>query len=207
MSRAAHGVRRGEAGVTLVELLVVIAILGVVGAIVTGGVVNGMRAADYGQRRISALAEAQKGLERMSREMRAADPLRVAEPRVAAADVRRGGNLEHYRYSLVADPARPGRYHLVEQRRIFTDPAVFDAPGFDPTTATPDQQSEQVLVADLVDRPVFAYLDRSGEPFDHAATPAPRPDRARRVIVTVERLFDADRGPITVETTVQIRNA
>jgi prepilin-type N-terminal cleavage/methylation domain-containing protein len=92
-------------GFTLVELLVVVLILGVIGSIVTSSVVTAFVSTRRGEARVHALNDLQKGIERVGRELRAADPL-VLEPgrdpsvEIGAEVVRRGQRIE-YRYYLV----------------------------------------------------------------------------------------------------------
>lgn len=71
---------RGEDGVTLVELLTAMAIAAVVLAFVTGTVVNALAAQRRQVRQIAALNNAKLTFERVTRDIRAADPLREAAP-------------------------------------------------------------------------------------------------------------------------------
>jgi prepilin-type N-terminal cleavage/methylation domain-containing protein len=62
-------------GFTLVELLVVMLLLGVIGGIVTTGLVSAMTSTRNTQVRIEAMAELQRSAERITRELRAACPI------------------------------------------------------------------------------------------------------------------------------------
>lgn len=186
-----------DRGFGLVELLVVMVLLGIVGAILVASMVSGMRTTSYGQQRVESIANAQVGMERMARELRAADPLRVAEPDQAAADVRRAGVLHHYIYRA---EDTGGQIDIVEERWTFQDPAVFDAPDFDPYSETPDESTERTLVWDIEASTVFEYRDHAGDP---PATVG----AVRRIVIEVIREVQADRSPVRVKTSVKVRNA
>lgn len=68
----------GEDGVTLVELLVAMAISSVVLAFVGGTVVSALRTQSRQTAQIAALNDAKLAFERVTRDIRAADPLQVA---------------------------------------------------------------------------------------------------------------------------------
>lgn len=79
---------RGEDGTTLVELLTVMALLAVVMAFVTGTVVDAMRSQRRQTAQVDALNAAKLAFERVTRDIRGADPLReVARDRITL-DVR-----------------------------------------------------------------------------------------------------------------------
>ena len=102
---------RDERGFTLVELLVVLVLIGVVGGVVTSSVISGLLATDRADARISALSDLQRGIERVGRELRAADPLvfevDLADPdppkfsEEVLAEVYRDGERIRFRYYLV----------------------------------------------------------------------------------------------------------
>lgn len=185
-------------GVTVVELLVAITLVGIIGAITVTGLVRGMHTTRYSQDRVDALAATQTGLERMSREIRAADPLREKEEDRIALDVRRGGSLYHYQYEV--QDAGGGLYELVQELWRFDDPDEFDAPGWSPAESDADRTSTSVLVSRLAGDEAFTYLDTNGA--DAASI-----EETRRVVVTVSRVVQDDVEPIEVETTVKVRNA
>lgn len=182
-------------GVTVVELLVAILLLGIVGTITVTGLVQGMQTTRYSQDRVEALAATQTGLERMSRELRAADPLRsVAEDRVTL-DIRRSGSLYHYDYEV--RDAGGGRWELAQSLRRFD--SGFDDPGFDPTTDAPDHTSDTVLVPELDSDTTFTFLDGDGNETLALA-------EVRQVEARVERVVQPGYDPIVVTTTVKVRN-
>lgn len=190
----------GERGFTLVELLVVIGILAVVGSVAVAGLVNGMRQSAHAQDRVEALTTTQTALARMSRELRAADPLReVATDRVTL-DVRRGGELIHFRYRVVADGA--GAFQLEQQRWVFDE--GFDGDDFTPQESEAAQTSQRVLLGRLTDAEVFEARDSDGDVLDDSATATAA--NASRLLMVVRREVQPDRPAIEVETSVTVRN-
>ncbi len=83
-----HHRLEGEDGVTLVELLTVMGVLGVVLAFVTGAVVNAFRSERRQSAQVAALNDAKLAFERVTRDIRAADPLQVAALDRITVDVR-----------------------------------------------------------------------------------------------------------------------
>lgn len=190
----------GERGFTLVELLVVIGILAVVGSVAVAGLVNGMRQSAHAQDRVEALTTTQTALARMSRELRAADPLReVATDRVTL-DVRRGDELIHFRYRVVADGA--GAFQLEQQRWVFDE--GFDGDDFTPQESEATQTSQRVLLGRLTDAEVFEARDSDGDVLDDSATATAA--NASRLLMVVRREVQPDRPVIEVETSVTVRN-
>ncbi len=107
----------GEDGVTLPELLAVMGVLGVVLAFVTGAVVNALRSERRQSAQVAALNEAKLAFERVTRDIRRADPVQgvaldritldVRPPGTAARTVtyeRVGGSLVVTEGSTVARP-------------------------------------------------------------------------------------------------------
>lgn len=88
MSVVARHRSRGEDGATLVELLTVMAMSAVVLAFVTGTVIDAIRSQRRHTAQVRALNEAKVAFERVTRDIRRADPLRVAAPDSITLDVR-----------------------------------------------------------------------------------------------------------------------
>ena len=70
---------RDAGGFTLVELLVVMLLLGIVGGVVGSAFVSGLRSSSATTARTVALHELEMALQRMTRDLRAADPLVLSE--------------------------------------------------------------------------------------------------------------------------------
>jgi prepilin-type N-terminal cleavage/methylation domain-containing protein len=166
----------GEDGVTLVELLTVMAVSAVVLAFVTGTVIHALRSQRRQRAELAALNEAKVAFERMSRDIRGADPLRVATPDLIRLDVRGPGS-----------DVRTVTYARDRDRLVATD--------------GPTGQSRP-LVADLAaGQPLFRFhlADGSTAPDDQALDPRSvrsitirlqvEPDEAGRVVDLVTRVL------------------
>jgi type II secretory pathway pseudopilin PulG len=98
----------GEDGVSLVELLVVMMLLTVIGGVITAGVASASRATQRAQHRVQAHAEVQRAVERISREVRAADPVVVALADHLEVRVERDGATRTYVARVVGTELRDG---------------------------------------------------------------------------------------------------
>ena len=109
----------GEAGVTLVELLTVMAVSAVLLGFVTGTVVSALRSQRRQTAQVAALNGAKLAFERVTRDIRGADPLQIAaldriEVDIHAADASvRSVTYERVGDSLVATEAATGPRTLV----------------------------------------------------------------------------------------------
>ena len=183
--------RDGRAGFTLVELLIVVFLLAIVGSIVGVSMVRGLRAESHAQARIEAFEDMQIGLERMSREVRAARfPLRAAAEDNVELDVLRDDQCLRFRYW-----AEDGQLWSSEAR------AADDCTG----PFAPDPPTANVFVPNLGHSAVFEFLGSDmavlDEPIDEAKVFAVR--------ITLTREFPGDDAspPVTVRTTAGLRNA
>ena len=189
-------VHRPQGGFTLVELLVVLLLLGVVGSIVAGGLVRGMRADAQAQARIEAFEDMQVALERVSREVRAAStppPESVLDfdkdGKWLQLQVLREGTCIRFTYEVDADD---------DVLRASEERSTDGCENFGTST-------DRVLVPDLADHAVFTFetnrYDDDGERI--AADSA---GDIRFVTITFTRtLFEQQ--PVTVSTVVGLRNA
>lgn len=158
---------RSESGVTLVELLVVMILLGVVGSVVTTVIVTGLQTSTSISTRTQALHQIEQSLQRVSRELRVADPLyTTSDPlRELAVTIDREGQRQLVRFQVndaerrllqfnqpvtesaiaeIGDPLGPGSTSLVTD----LDNAL-------PNLATPIAVAEH--------EPVFTYYDALGQ--------------------------------------------
>ncbi|CAN5342810.1 hypothetical protein BH23ACT9_BH23ACT9_19450 [soil metagenome] len=76
---------RSDAGFTLVELLVVIVLTGVIGATMVTSVVRSLDVTNRATSRVEALTDMQRALQRMSRNIRAAEPVSPSRSALATA--------------------------------------------------------------------------------------------------------------------------
>lgn len=141
--------KRNESGFALVELLVAIVIAGVVGGVVLTSLVSGMRASSDAQDRIDAFNELQVALERMSRELRAADPIEIATGDEVRVRTFRDGACTEYTFTRTGTS-------LDVTRRPLGDMSC-SAPG----TATTTQLLDGIMNAEA-DPPVFQFFTADG---------------------------------------------
>lgn len=102
---------RGEDGTALVELLTAIGVSAVVLAFVTGTVVDALRAQRRQTVQVEALNDAKVAFERVTRDLRGADPLLVVAPDRISLDIVRPG----------ADALRTVTYERVDNKLVVTD--------------------------------------------------------------------------------------
>ena len=179
---ALQRLRHEEEGWTLVELLVAMTLVVVVGAIVVSSVTAAYSATRRGQDRVAALNELQDGMERMSREARAAIALHGTDADELVADVCRGGDRLRMTYAL--DDTSAQVRETVE---------VYTATGTDVRRDVPAFM-ERVEGGE----PTFRYLDGDGEE-------TAEPDEVRRIEIVLVRDLPED-SEIEVHTSALLRN-
>lgn len=200
-----------DSGVTLVESLVVIALISVVGTVVMTGLVRGMSATAQTTNRLDGLAALQASVDRMTRELRAAEPLQFADSSgtTAVANVYRSNFTQHLRYTYRYCPAQ-GR---VVVRREGPAPAPTGAvASIDCASTTLPPLITGVANGNVASGgiPMFEYLNSSLSP----ALTAPQVQHirvtVRRSIATSPALTcnpATDRNCLEVQTIVRVRNA
>ena len=169
-----------ESGFSLVELLVAMVLMGIVGVMLLGAVIQGNRSTARAQERSEAITDLQLVMERLSRELRAADPITLGQGAAVEMDIVRDGQTRHLRYALTGGA-------LVETR---------GSGAAAPTTVLATQVTSFEL----------DYLDITGQAIS-APVAAADLGRIVRVQVHIERFIPAVGAPIEVETTVHLRNA
>jgi prepilin-type N-terminal cleavage/methylation domain-containing protein len=178
----------GDRGFSLVELLVVIMLVGVVSTIAMNAVISGMRTTEKGNGRVAALADLQKGVERISREVRVASPIVAATASELTVTVYRGGAKRDYTYTY-------GGGNLTETVVRYESEAA---------DAAVVGESESVLVDDVVTVAApFQYFDDGGTELDPATLDV---DDIHRVTVTISRSARRSQEPMSVTTDVFLRN-
>ncbi len=203
-------------------MLVVLVVLGVVGAITMNGIIKATQSTRQTQARTAALADIETGLQRVSREVRAAHPVTVGT--VSYTPIARAAATEIQVRILRKNPAGTDRSYaftyrhhagkLLETRRE-------TAPGADPAVGSvtygPDGRFLD-SISNPVSSPVFLYYDASGAQLAMSATctradgttvPCLSADDTRRVAkvrITLMRTIPEKTQPLTVSTLVSLRN-
>jgi prepilin-type N-terminal cleavage/methylation domain-containing protein len=200
--------RGDERGYSLVELLVVMLMLSIIGGFVTASVITGVRTSRATEARTYALTDIQKGLERVGRELRAANPidLDVAgdfADSLGATIIRDGRRIE-YRYYLEEQP--DGSTSLLEDvRRTDLASGVVDS-------------QNGLFIADIANldtgTPLFTYygtddVTRELEEIDCSTLTVDACRQAHQAATQVELTLEKyveGQDMIAVKTVVNIRN-
>lgn len=169
-----------DGGFSLVELLVVLVVLGVVGGIATMAVTTTLRSASATTSRVVALDELQTAMQRVSRDLRAAELFVISDTTSVdsevTADVFRGGELVRVTYSV---EDRDGVDVLIRE----------------------DTGQTLITLVDNEDEAVFTYLDAEGEPIPEVDDYT----KARQIRIRFIRGIEG-REPVIVESLVNVRN-
>lgn len=211
--RLRNRLRHEQRGFSLVELLVVMLLLGVVGAIVMTSIVRSLRTTSAAQDRVAALNELERGIERISRELRAANPLLISTTgdfdEEIGARIERDGQVLLFEYELVPTPS--GDQDL--QQTVTTYAATAE-PGIDPPLISPPPTTSVITQTAnaTAGLPLIRYYDRDGVEIvcvpgvdgtlDECAT---RYAAAAQVQITLTKVLEG-RDPLIVETYVSVRN-
>jgi prepilin-type N-terminal cleavage/methylation domain-containing protein len=176
-----------QQGFSLVELLVVMAIFGAIGAIVTPAIISAFTSSSASAARLEATNELRVAMQRMTRDFRTAEEVRLYDDRVLAEDIS---------VDIDTDPNS-----LLEVRyRVVTN---------DDGTFLERADTSQTLVTALgneADDPVFTYLNSRGEVIDCETQGNAACVRARQIRIRLVRDVPNDRRPIELESLVAIRN-
>lgn len=157
------GERHGrEAGFTLVELLVVLVLMGVVGGIVVNAIVTAMRSASTTTARLDAIHELEVSLQRVGRELRAANPIYLDDSGDYAnrlgAEFIRGGDAHIVTFSL-----EDGEEHqeLTQTTIVYDISALAEGATLEDATIR-STSTRLVTIVDNGSDPVFRYFDADG---------------------------------------------
>jgi prepilin-type N-terminal cleavage/methylation domain-containing protein len=205
--------RSGEAGFTLVELLVVLVLVGVVGGVVTSAIITGLSSASATTARTMALHDIEVALQRVGRDLRAADPLYLTAGTdygtTIGAEFLRDRKIEVVRFSI--DFEDGVRYLVQNSQQFDLDEVIAGNPT---VTVLPQRR----LVVDIDnddpdDDPVFVYFDSDGEliecdPTDVGESKQSCDDQygaAHQIGIRLVRNVPGQE-PIRAETRVNVRN-
>jgi len=189
-------VRAGQdEGFTLVELLVSIVLLGVVGAVVTAGIVTAMKTTRQDELRGDGSAKLRIAVERVSQDVRAADPLRIALPQGLVVDEDRRGKCVRSSYQVAAGL-------LQTQRTTYDSVATCAA---NPVTTLPAGGWTTLLTQVDAASTFIYYNDNSS--FGTPVVPTPATISAlTRVGVYLQQNQREKRGPVSLSVAIDLRN-
>ncbi len=207
-----------EAGVTLIELLVVLVLLGVIGSIVISVITTGLQTSTSITNRTEAIHDVETSLQRVTREIRVADPLFISNDphRELAVTIERGGQLQ-----LVRFQADTQERQLLQLTQPFSDDALGEigdpiGPGSTRLVTDLDNSFAWSTDPDAADpQPVFSYydaagrelecdLDEDGRPTDAPACRSILRDAQQVGVRVVKEVRDS--RPIDAHTRVAIRS-
>jgi prepilin-type N-terminal cleavage/methylation domain-containing protein len=189
---------RSQAGFTLVEVLVVLVLMGVVGGIATTAVVATLTSSSKTEQRVRALNELETALQRMTRDLRVADPLELSPTATS-------GNFEAFETDLGASIFREGASTDVRYRLV-GDPE--DGPQ---RLVREDTGQTLVTLVDNGGEPVFEYLRFDGEPLsceglDDIDDCKDRLMKAAQIRIRLVRVIDESSQPVRAETIIGVRS-
>lgn len=185
------GTPRRDDGFTLVELLVVMSLSMIIGTIVVSSVVRSMQASVAATARIEALNNLEVGMERISRQIRAADPIMSATDDSITVTTYDDTSRAIYAYALTPDRTqldvtvtRFADFTSTTPVSTGTTPLLFD---LDPTAAAP-----------------FVYTDAAGTTWPTDGSQPAADIVAVRFGFT--RLLPRDGGTVDLTSSVYLRN-
>jgi type II secretory pathway pseudopilin PulG len=187
---------------TLIELLVVMILMGVIGSVVTAGVVSAMQDQRRAQSRLDAITSTQRALERVTKDLRASDPLVAADARSVTTLVYHGAACQQRRYYVDATN------QLVQE--IAKYPASTTCAN---RTGALGTAITNVLVKTIVNttaQPVFVYqrIDPAQAALVTVATPVTSTlvSLVDSVTINVKAGLKYGQQPVVVQTAVDLRN-
>jgi prepilin-type N-terminal cleavage/methylation domain-containing protein len=191
-----------DTGMTLIELVVAMTIMGVVGAVVCAGVLSAMQDQRRAQSRLDAITTTQRALERVTKDLRAADPLVAADARSVTTLVYHGTSCQQRRYYVDATN------RLVQE--VAKYPASTTCAN---RTGALGAASSRVLVTKVVNtaaQPVFVYqrIDPAQAALVTVTTPVASTlvSLVDSVTINVKAGLKFGQQPVVVQTAVDLRN-
>jgi type II secretory pathway pseudopilin PulG len=205
-----------DPGFTLVELTMVALLMGIFGLVACQSLFTFLRTADVAQANAFALADARTALERMSRNIRAANPIMALDPSIPVSAYDNQISFSVYCSTPGARGCSDNRLRPVSyvrsvnyiQETIGGEQGIVLAP-VGPASVPVDLRPGAVV--NTASQPIFTYRDKSGVPIPTSGS-APPATRFRDCTKSVEihLVVRADsRSPdrtIDLKTRVDLRN-
>jgi prepilin-type N-terminal cleavage/methylation domain-containing protein len=193
---------RSEAGLTLIELLVTMIIMGVISAVVTAGIITSLTDQRRERTRLDAVSSSQVVLERVSKDLRAANPLVAGDSSSVTMLVYHGTACQQRRYYVNASS------QLVEETASYPSSATCSS-----RSGTLGTASSVVLLAKVANAstdPVFSYrrIDPAQDALVSVAAPvsAGLVSLVDSVTVSLKAGLKENQAPVSVGTSVDLRN-
>ena len=210
----------GDAGITLAETLVMITLLSVVGAVTMNGIVNSLRQTATVQDQATTSSKLQVAIERVARELRAADPVEANTASATGVQVRifRKGQCRRYIYRVEANGTRNDLVQYLQQ--LTPNPPASGVASLSPyctapAVTTPTSAAlpaavvatRQVVLQRLSSAAVFQYVHVDGTVMDFSAAARPQERYIGSIVITAERSASGRSKRLSTTTTVKLRNA
>jgi len=192
-----------DAGFTLVELLVTMFVLGILGTMVLSISISALKTSRTTSNRVVGTSQAQAATERISKDLRAADPLVAADANDVSAKVYVAGHCEVHRWYLSA-----GKLLQVTQK-YGASTSCTTATGAT-TTSTPQTLVDKV--ANGAGTPVFTFArwDTTSNPPALLTMTAPvsaaNVSLVDRVTLVIDAFQPENHAPVVVQSAVDLRN-
>jgi prepilin-type N-terminal cleavage/methylation domain-containing protein len=191
-----------DAGLTLIELLVTMIIMSVIGAVVTAGIVTSLTDQHRERTRLDAVSSSQRVLERVTKDLRAANPLVAGDASSVTMLVYHGTACQQRRYYVNASS------QLVEESASY--PASATCSGRSGSLGTASSNVLLAKVANASTDPVFSY--RRIDPAQDALVSVAAPidpnlvSLVDSVTVSLKAGLKENQAPVSVSTSVDLRN-
>lgn len=195
-----RGRTSADAGFTLVEMLVVIVVLGVIGAVVSSAVVSSLRTQRLTQANVQSTSDARTAVERMTRDMRTANPLRAGEAGRTTFDMYYAGRCERRTYYVSGGDLKLDRQAFAAGVRCGSSSAT---PGAAVTTTVVENVTNDST------QPLFRYFRWDSVAKQRAEVTAPVAATAIRSVDTVlveVSVSTPEQGDVSLKTLVDLRN-
>lgn len=182
-----------DSGFSLMELLVVIFLMSIVGSITSVGIINAMKGTRQTQTRVLNQTGLETQLQRMTRDLRVADPLRAVSTSNVVFDIYRSSGCRRIEYRVNA-----GALEI----RTQTWSAATGCSAYPATSTATSDTGYKAVVTGITSSTPFGYLDRAG-----TALTTPTPATAKQVTITLTQSQPENRPALTMSASVYLRNA